>query len=106
MIPCSLLYPVNNEHRLRVSLDGIWKFQFDPRGEGEAAGWMGGLPNPLSMPVPTSFADLFTDREYRDYTGDFWYETEFYAPAGGWDGDLFVYFGSLTHRAAVYVNGQ
>lgn len=106
MIPYSLLYPVNNAHRLRLSLDGIWKFQLDPKGEGENAGWMRGLPSPISMPVPSSFADLFTDRKSRDYTGDFWYETEFYVPAGGWDGDLFVRFGSLTHRAVVYVNGQ
>ena len=101
-----LLYPINNARRLCVSLDGMWKFQLNPKGEGAASQWPQGLPDAVSVPVPSSFADLFTERKTRDYTGDFWYETEFYVPAGGWNGELFLRFGSLTHRAAVYVNGK
>ena len=58
------------------------------------------------MPVPGSFADLFTEPETRDYCGDFWYETTFYAPECGDARELYLRFGSISHRATVYVNGR
>lgn len=101
----SLLYPVNSASRRAVSLDGMWKFRFDPEGAGLASGWTQALPDPVSMPVPSSFCDLFTDKDSREYCGDFWYETDFFVP-GEWQGsDIVLRFGSVTHRARVFVNG-
>ena len=104
MLNHSLLYPVNNRCRTARTLDGLWKFQFDPTGCGAAQGWQKGLPDPISMPVPASFSDFFTTRAERDYCGDFWYETEFFVPAD-WQGRVMLRFGSITHRAVVYCNG-
>ncbi len=106
MLPYSELYPINNCRRVSLPLDGMWRFQFDPQSEGEAARWQEGLPEALSMPVPASFADLFTDRDSRDYTGDFWYETDFELPSLWQNGEVLVRFGSLTHRAWVWLNGK
>lgn len=101
----SLLYPVSTSSRRTVSLDGMWKFQFDPESVGSASGWTNGLPSPVFMPVPSSFCDLFTDKDSREYYGDFWYETDFFVP-GEWEGqDVTIRFGSATHRARVFVNG-
>ena len=50
----SPLYPVQNQARSVQSLDGLWRFAFDPKAEGDAAGWTKALPNPISMPVPAS----------------------------------------------------
>ena len=88
-----------------VSLDGMWKFQFDPEENGEAAGWTAGLPAACSMPVPSSFCDIFTTKEAREYAGDFWYETDFLVP-GEWKGqEIVIRFGSVTHKAKVFLNG-
>ena len=106
MINDSELYPINNECRTSMVLDGMWKFSFDPEARGERENWPSGLPLSISMPVPASFSDFFTTAEERDYCGDFWYETEFYVPGGWEDKEVFVRFGSITHRAAVYCNGQ
>ena len=101
----SLLYPVASASRRVVSLDGMWKFQFDPESTGVDSGWANGLPAPVLMPVPSAFCDLFTDKESREYCGDFWYETDFFVP-GEWNGcDVAIRFGSATHRARVFVNG-
>lgn len=101
----SLLYPRSTAARRAVSLDGMWKFQFDPESAGVAQGWAGGLPAPVSMPVPSSFCDLFTDKDSREYTGDFWYETDFFVP-GEWSGsEVLIRFGSATHKARVFING-
>ena len=105
MLEYSMLYPRETVSRRCVSMDGLWKFQFDETSEGVANNWMNGLPNPIDMPVPASFNDFFTDKESREYVGDFWYETEVFVPAE-WKGkEIAVRFGSATHRATVYING-
>lgn len=101
----SLLYPCINACRKFVSLDGLWKMQFDPSSCGKEEGWVNGLPDPFSMPVPGTFADLFTEKENRDYCGDFWYETKFFLEKQEGK-EIYLRFDSVTHRAEVYVNGQ
>lgn len=57
------------------------------------------------IPVPASFQDFYTEKDIREYTGDFWYETDFFVP-GEWEGrEILLRFGAATHRASVYVNG-
>ena len=101
----SLLYPCDSGSRRVVSLDGMWRFAFDPESKGVDGGWALHLPESITMPVPASFCDFFTDKESREYCGDFWYETDFFVP-GEWEGkDIAVRFGSVTHRARIFVNG-
>ncbi len=101
----SLLYPRATTTRRLIGLDGMWRFSFDPESKGVEDGWALDLPASVSMPVPASFCDLFTDKASREYCGDFWYETSFFVPAewSGWD--IVLRFGSVTHRARVFVNG-
>ncbi len=102
----SLLYPVNNRFRSERKLDGLWSFSFDRNDEGEGKGWTSGLTGDvISMPVPASFNDFFTDKESRDYCGTFWYECEFFAPKKEEGKRIYIRFGSVTHRATVFVNG-
>lgn len=101
----SLLYPCESSARRVVSLDGMWRFAFDPQGQGVDKGWTMALPESITMPVPASFCDFFTDKDSREYCGDFWYETDFFVP-GEWEGkDIAVRFGSVTHHARIFVNG-
>jgi len=99
-----MLYPRASSTRQVVDLSGLWGFMFDKAGE--SATWAkAGLPKPDTMPVPSAFSDFFTDKESRDYAGDFWYETTFFVPEG-WRGmDIGLRFGAAAHRAVVYVNG-
>lgn len=99
------LYPINNNLRSFISLDGLWNFSFDPKEVGEKESWQLGLKESIKMPVPGSFQDLFTDSDSRDYTGDFWYETDFFVPESYEGKELILRFGSITHRGSVYVNG-
>lgn len=88
-----------------MDMNGMWKFQFDSQSEGKAKGWTEGLPSPELIPVPASFSDFFTDKESREYTGDFWYETEVFVPEEWLGKEVDIRFGAATHRATVYVNG-
>jgi len=51
----SLLYPVASASRRVVSLDGMWKFQFDPESTGVDSGWANGLPAPRADAGPFRF---------------------------------------------------
>lgn len=102
----SMLYPVNNEIRQAQLLDGLWNFQFDEHSEGMEKKWQKtGLPNAIKMPVPASFADVFTEAKERDYCGDFWYEHEFYVRKIEKDITYAIRFGSVTHRCLIFCNG-
>lgn len=101
-----LLYPKNTCTRTVISLDGMWKFQFDPEQNGLKEDWAkNGLPNAISMPVPASFNDFFTDKDSREYVGDFWYETEFFVPSEFKNENVMIRFGCATHKATIFVNG-
>lgn len=83
----------------------MWKFHLDERSVGENEGWIDGIPGEEMIPVPASFQDFYTEKDIREYTGDFWYETDFFVP-GEWEGrEILLRFGAATHRASVYVNG-
>ena len=102
----SLLYPRATTTRRLFGLDGLLIFRLYSESKGVEAGWALDLPSSLSMPVPASFCDLFTDKASREYCGDFWYETSFFVPAewSGWD--IVLRFGSVTNRAKIFDNGE
>ena len=83
MRTCQMLYPVESSTRRSVSMDGMWKFSLDWKQEGEGKDWKNGVPGEERIPVPASFQDFYTDKEIREYTGDVWYETDFFVP-GEW----------------------
>lgn len=102
----TMLYPRSTSSRRVADMSGMWKFHFDPEGKGKDEKWEQGLPDNELIPVPASFSDFFTDKDSREYTGDFWYETEVFVP-GEWKGkEVDIRFGSVTHRAEVFVNGE
>jgi beta-glucuronidase len=70
-----LLYPRNSATRRMIDMNGMWKFKFDYDNQGDKENWKEGLKNATSIPVPASFNDFFTDKDSREYAGDFWYET-------------------------------
>lgn len=101
----TLLYPIDSPTRRAVRLDGMWGFQLDPEGVGNREGWAKRLPAPDSIPVPASFADLYTEKRVREYCGDFWYETDVFVPAEWRGRAAALRFGCATHVATVWCNG-
>lgn len=83
MLDYSMLYPKTTVSRRAVSMDGMWNFRLDWKAEGAASGWTEGLPEPDSIPVPASFQDFYTEKDIREYTGDFWYEKDMFIPVSG-----------------------
>lgn len=98
-----MLYPQTNECRMALALDGLWEFQIDPEGRGEADAWWQALPDPCLMAVPGSWNEVRA--EYRDYLDDAWYGLTFTLPRA-WTGQrLALRFGSVNYAAKVWLNG-
>ena len=101
-----MLYPIMTETRQVIDLNGIWNFKLD-KGTGFEEKWNEtGLKDSIRMAVPSSYNDLVEGSEFRDHMGWVWYEREFIINRNMLDERVVLRFGSATHHAKVYVNGQ
>jgi beta-glucuronidase len=105
-----MLYPISTETRRITSLDGIWRFRFDPAQGRESAGITrrfaeAPLTETISMPVPSAWNDMFEDQADREFVGWVWYERTFATPSPRPGESTVLRFGSATHEAIVWVNG-
>ena len=101
-----MLYPIMTTSRELVDINGIWNFKLDS-GTGFAERWFEHpLQETVPMPVPASFNDVYEGEEFRDHIGWVWYEREFVIPEHFFNQRIVLRFGSVTHTARVYVNGQ
>ncbi len=99
-----MLRPRDTPTRERKTLDGLWRFALDAKGEGRAAGWWRApLPASREIPVPGSYNDIFPEAEIRNHVGDVWYQTVVRVPER-WRGQRIVLrFDAATHNAVVWV---
>ncbi|MFI5066674.1 MAG: beta-glucuronidase [Streptosporangiales bacterium] len=85
-----MLAPRESRSRDCRRLDGLWRFRFDPGGQGiTQAWWRGPLPGAREMAVPASYNDLVTDPAEREHVGDVWYQRDVWVPAA-WAGRRIV----------------
>lgn len=102
-----MLYPINTQVRERHELSGVWRFaKVNDSAQCEQY-CREGLPlDSLSMPVPASYNDLTQDVSLRDHIGEVVYETAFYIPKSWKEKRTVLRFGSVTHHAGVWLNGE
>ena len=101
-----MLYPEQNEARLKLSLNGTWEFalgscdetQFDPAKP---------LPDSQPIAVPASYNDQNDQTTaLRRHYGWAWYQRKVTLPAFCAGQRVVLRFGSVTHTAKVWLNGQ
>ena len=101
-----MLYPIITETRSIIDLNGIWNFKLDP-GIGFQENWHNTkLSDTRNMAVPSSFNDIGVNSSIRDHVGWVWYERELTLPNILAAERVVLRFGSATHLAKVYVNGE
>ncbi len=100
-----MLKPVENTHRERKSLNGLWQFAVDTATAGRhEQWWQNALPDAREIPVPSSYNDIFADAAIRDHVGDVWYQTEVFVPASWKEQRIVLRLDAATHRGTVWVN--
>ncbi|GAA3314870.1 hypothetical protein GCM10020331_008520 [Ectobacillus funiculus] len=101
-----MLYPIITDMRTIIDLNGVWNFKLD-LGTGLQDNWQATkLNDTMPMAVPSSFNDVGVTAEIRNHVGWVWYEREFTVPAILNSERIVLRFGSATHLAKVYVNGE
>ncbi|OXM85258.1 beta-glucuronidase [Paenibacillus rigui] len=101
-----MLYPIVTESRAIIDLNGIWNFKLDTGNGFEHQWYAAKLTETIPMTVPSSYNDLGVTSEIRNHVGWVWYEREFHVPGLFHSERMVLRFGSATHTAKVYVNGQ
>lgn len=91
-----MLYPKMTESRMVFDLNGVWDFCLM---DGEAKGEI------VPMPVPSSYNDIYTGRDFADHVGNLYYRRTFTVSSRMLEKRLFLRFGSVTHKAEVWLNG-
>ncbi|WP_283680281.1 beta-glucuronidase [Lentilactobacillus sp. Marseille-Q4993] len=99
-----MLYPENTETRTVIDLSGMWKFMIDK--EVTPIDVNKPLPTKTELSVPSSFNDQTASKEIREHVGYVWYEKDFTVSNVLKSQRLVLRFGSATHEAWVYLNGQ
>lgn len=99
-----MLYPITTTSRTLLDLSGLWKFMIDR--EVQPIDPKKPLPTETVISVPASFNDQTASQEIREHVGYVWYETNFQIAKPLRDQRLVLRFGSATHEAWVYLNGQ
>lgn len=100
-----MLKPIENDVREIKNLDGLWDFVVDYNHEGhEKEFWKSELPESCKIAVPSSYNDIYSCAKVKDHVGDVWYQTTIRIPKGFADRRIVLRFGSVTHKATVWVN--
>ncbi|MEK5163633.1 beta-glucuronidase [Paenibacillus sp. FSL R5-0527] len=101
-----MLYPIMTETRSLLELNGVWNFKLDHGAGFDEQWYKSRLQDTIPMAVPASFNDIGVTADIRDHVGWVRYEKEFTLPGVMMDERLVLRFGSATHTAKVYVNGE
>ena len=94
------------------SLNGPWRFAFDPHVHGEQMGWQRSRPGKpgsskdLTISVPFPWESPLSGVAAPEYRGAGWYEREVIIPAEWTDVRPFLNFNAVDWSARVWVNGQ
>lgn len=97
-----MLYPKRTRTRNQFELDGIWELA----RETQVLNYADGFVAEKQVAVPSSYNDLYLEEEFRMWMKGIWYSRKFFMPAVLKDERVVLRFGSVSYRAAVYLNGQ
>ncbi|WP_353463314.1 beta-glucuronidase [Mammaliicoccus sciuri] len=99
-----MLYPIMTETRNVIDLSGIWSFKLiEYKGEYDVTTE---IDTDLQMAVTGSYNDQGVASSIRNHVGKVVYETTFTIPNVLQQERQVLRFGSATHEAEVFVNGQ
>lgn len=101
-----MLYPVLSAARALIDLSGIWKFRTSEEltiSQEMVEKWESGYE---MMAVPAAYNDQKESMDLRDHYGYVFYQKEIAVPKALREERIVLRFGSVTHHAKVYLNGQ
>lgn len=96
-----MLPPQTNAHRLALSLDGLWDLAL-----AGAQGVSGDFVTDRVAPVPSALEELYCEAWWLDAERDVCYRRVFELPAIPTDRRWSLWFGGVSYRAEVWIDGE
>lgn len=87
-------------------LNGVWDFKLLKADEQYAPGESALCKDMIPMPVPSSYNDIYEGKAFADHVGDMLYKRKLTVTHQMLEGRLVLRFGSVTHKAEVWLNGE
>ncbi|MFK8243149.1 MULTISPECIES: beta-glucuronidase [unclassified Facklamia] len=91
-----MLYPVQNERRIKFDLSGIWNVEIQNKKNSTV--------KEFTIAVPASLNDQILDVDIRNHVGDFHFKKKFFMNPNLIDERIVLRFGSVTQSAKVFLN--
>ena len=89
-----------------MTLNGAWRFRFDPENEGRKERWYRRPDFPLTIEVPFAYQSALSGVEPKDHCDVIWYAREICVPESMAAGRILLHFGAVDYRADVWLGGQ
>jgi len=89
-----------------MSLNGVWQFEIDERGDGEARGLASGHDLAARITAPFCPESKLSGVGNRDFMKHVWYRRTFIVPPALRGKRVLLHFGAVDWLARVWLNGQ
>lgn len=89
-----------------MSLNGPWRFAFDPEDRGVEEGWFEGHDYVQTIVVPYPWQSPMSGIHAPEYQGVAWYEREIVPPHTVDSPRAFLVFGAVDWHATVWIDGK
>lgn len=92
--------------RVKIPLDGSWKFKIDPHNIGEEEGWFvrDNFVDSYDIEVPYCYQSQFA--HLRQYHGFFWYQKTFNLPRNHSGARVILHIGAFNYDPKIWLNGR
>ncbi len=101
-----MLYPIVNNYRNILDLNGIWNFKIDRDKKGETEKWFKGLKNSVSIAVPGSWNEQLEELGLLHYTGNAWYSKNIFIPRSFKSNRTILRIGSVDYNSKFWIDGK
>lgn len=101
-----MLYPIVNNYRNTLDLNGIWNFKTDPDKKGEKEKWFKGFNTTVSIAVPGSWNEQLEELGLLHYTGNAWYSKKIFIPPSFNSNRTILRIGSVDYNSKFWIDGK
>lgn len=101
-----MLYPIVNNYRNTLDLNGIWNFKTDPDKKGEKEKWFKGFNSTVAVAVPGSWNEQLEELGLLHYTGNAWYSKKIFIPPSFNSNRTILRIGSVDYNSKFWIDGK
>lgn len=101
-----MLYPIQNNYRHIIDLNGLWEILVDPNNEGFSKNYQKGFHSDYIVAVPGSWNEQLEEAGLLHYVGTIWFTRSFNVPDVFHNKSILLRIDSIDFNSKVWINGN